>query len=93
MDEIFDVPLDGGANVLVTKERQGGITLEHLLVDQPSKEAQHVRSILVTRCRSRCAAIATLVDQSRPVSVESGELSLQRWCDGDGLEIDVLTLG
>ena len=72
MDKIVDVSLDGRANVLVTKERQGGITLEQLLLDQPRKEAQYVRTILVARCRSRCSAIATLVDQSRPVGVESG---------------------
>mmetsp|Transcript_24065 Transcript_24065/g.61462 ORF Transcript_24065/g.61462 Transcript_24065/m.61462 type:complete len:299 (-) Transcript_24065:200-1096(-) len=93
MDKIVDVPLDGRANVLVTKERQGGITLEQLLLDQPRKEAQYVRTILVARCRSRCATLTTLVDQSRPVSVKGGELSLQRWSDGDGLEKDMPTLG
>ena len=93
MDDVLDVPLNSGANVLVTKERQGGVTLEHLLVDQPRKEAQYVHSVCVARCSSRCAAVTALVDQSRPVRVKGGELSLQRWCDGDGLEIDVLTLG
>ena len=30
MDDVLDVPLNSGANVLVTKECQAGVTLEHL---------------------------------------------------------------
>ena len=37
---------------------------------------------MAPRCRSRCATLTTLVDQSRPVSVKGGELSLQCWSDG-----------